>query len=106
MSIVRVRKYESPTNSKFLVVLNELYLKKREGSTGLSDLEKECVSRVENTILLRSLVDPRVPMEYPRGYVPPRMEVELSFAAVTGYMPGKGSEIKDMLPTIVLAFKR
>lgn len=73
--------------NKMLVLLNSLYNKKVSSDRTISSEEQLVLSRIENSLLLRAFVDPSVEFKRTKGYVPPRLELELVYAAVRGRMP-------------------
>jgi hypothetical protein len=75
-------------------VLNTMFKKKSSGLLEYTELEQRVLERLEHSLLLRAFVDPRVEFKAIKGYVPPRIELDMIHAAVRGTMPSRevGSE--------------
>lgn len=91
MSLVLV---ERSGNSvlKMAEMLNGLFVKKISGDEDFNSKELECLSRMEHSKLLRVFIHPQEVVEWPIGYVPPRMELEMVYSAVTGEMVSRGMD--------------
>lgn len=88
-------------------VLHELYEKKKFGREPLNDNEKRIVSRLVNSKVLRSAIDPSVPFGflYIDEYVAGKFELELTYFAVTGRRPVEDAPVKHLLDVVARALE-
>lgn len=77
--------------------MNSLFEKKKFGEENFSAEELSMTKRLSKAKLLRALVDPFCSFEVEEGYVPDKLELELSYFAVSGRPPSADTPIKELV---------
>jgi hypothetical protein len=80
---------------------------KKKLNEELSPVENLLLRQLKADKLLRKVVDPSADFSVLNleGYVPPKLEIDLCFSAVTGREPGKGQSLRTSLDTIFRALE-
>lgn len=85
------------------ICLHNMFEKKKFFEGELTKEEEGILARVQNSLLLRSLIDPSLPFGMPENYVPSRLELELAYVAVSGRLSEKTISIKDLVRIVGIA---
>jgi hypothetical protein len=88
---------------KFFAAIHKLFEKKCWGIKVLTEEESALLVKVQSSKLLRALIDPTIPFEFPSDYVPAMIELELCLTAITGHVNVDKLDVKQAVVQIAHA---
>jgi hypothetical protein len=88
-----------PALGDLVSLLHSMYLKKLSGKKEMEVRELSLLAKLEHSKLLKVFVDPTTPIDFlkEKGYVPPRLELEMTYSAMTGKVCAKKEEDRFLM---------